>query len=286
MSEHGTDFQTRENEGERRQRRRFERRGRERGYLMPDRAISAADLAHYRLPAMRERIGESRRLLEQALERGRVGVSFSGGKDCTVVAGLLRTLYPSAPLGFFDSGCDYPETYETIRVWGARTITPQRYLIDMLREMGEWGYRGPAYTGTIYDCHAYLFLEPDRQFTVAEGLAVTCWGLRAQESRTRRLYRDIHGPYHYSATREVTVCNPIMDWREKDVWAYIAGAGLPYNRIYDRYAALGLPRRAWRVSSILNTGGADRGKFAVLRQLHPDLFHALSAEFPEIRRMT
>lgn len=250
---------------------------------MPTKAISVADLAHWRQPIMRRRVEEATHILEEALTRGRVGVSFSGGKDCTVVAGLLRKLDPTAPLGFFDSGCDYPETYQTIAHWEARTITPQRYLIPMLKAMGEWGYRGPEYTGEVFDCHAFLFLEPDRQFTVAEGLAVTCWGLRAQESRARKLYRDIHGPFHYSHKREVTVCNPILSWREEDVWAYIAGEGLYYNPIYDRYAALEIPRKSWRVSSILNTGGVAMGKFAWLRQLHPRLFNELAEDFTELR---
>ena len=40
---------------------------------------------------------------------GNVHVSFSGGKDSTVLATLVRSIYPDVPLVFVDTGLEYPE---------------------------------------------------------------------------------------------------------------------------------------------------------------------------------
>lgn len=39
-------------------------------------------------------------------------VAFSGGKDSLIVLDLARRVEPDVPVVFFDSGLDYPETYD------------------------------------------------------------------------------------------------------------------------------------------------------------------------------
>lgn len=45
-------------------------------------------------------------------QRGKVYVSFSGGKDSTVLLDLVRSLYPDVPAVFFDTGLEFPEIKE------------------------------------------------------------------------------------------------------------------------------------------------------------------------------
>ena len=67
---------------------------------------------------------------------GNVFISFSGGKDSTVLLDLARRMYPDIPAVFFNTGLEYPEIrkfalahegVEEIRpLWGAsRTNTRQ-----------------------------------------------------------------------------------------------------------------------------------------------------------------
>lgn len=46
---------------------------------------------------------------------GDVYVSFSGGKDSTVLLHLVRSLYPNVPAVFIDTGLEYPEVREFVK---------------------------------------------------------------------------------------------------------------------------------------------------------------------------
>lgn len=46
---------------------------------------------------------------------GKVYVSFSGGKDSTVLLNIVRQLYPDVPAVFIDTGLEYPELREFVK---------------------------------------------------------------------------------------------------------------------------------------------------------------------------
>lgn len=46
---------------------------------------------------------------------GNVYVSFSGGKDSTVLLNLVRQLYPDVPAVYIDTGLEYPELREFVK---------------------------------------------------------------------------------------------------------------------------------------------------------------------------
>ena len=67
---------------------------------------------------------------------GNVCVSFSGGKDSTVLAHLVHELYPEVPLVFANTGLEYPEIQEFARKMGAEFIRPKMRFDEVISKYG------------------------------------------------------------------------------------------------------------------------------------------------------
>lgn len=67
---------------------------------------------------------------------GNVCVSFSGGKDSTVLAHLVRDMYPDVPLVFADTGLEYPEIRQFARKMGAEFIRPKMMFSEVISKYG------------------------------------------------------------------------------------------------------------------------------------------------------
>ena len=67
---------------------------------------------------------------------GQVYVSFSGGKDSTVLADLVRSVYPDVPIVFSNTGLEFPEIQRFARESGAKVIVPEKSFTQVLTEYG------------------------------------------------------------------------------------------------------------------------------------------------------
>lgn len=67
---------------------------------------------------------------------GDVCVSFSGGKDSTVLAHLVHDLYPNVPLVFSNTGLEYPEIQSFARKMGAEFIRPKMSFSEVISKYG------------------------------------------------------------------------------------------------------------------------------------------------------
>lgn len=245
-------------------------------------AVEPGDFALYQLPAHRRKVEESLDVISQATTHGVIGVTFSGGKDSTVVLDLVRRVVPDSPAGFFDSGAEYPWTYELAALYGVESIHPKESYLDVCRRCGYWGFENPSEPDAVADFSEIFIEEPARQFASKAGISVVALGLRKDESRHRGIYLSKMGSLHLAKYDGLWHLNPISKWNANDVWAYIAGRGLPYNKAYDRMTAVGVPRKEQRVSTLLDPAYATHGRFAVLRQVAPKLFQRYLSEFPKL----
>src|SRR3990167_1862391 len=84
-------------------------------------------------------------------------------------------------------------------------------------------------------CCAILKVEPVKR--AVEEMGVECWvtGLRCTEGRTRTDYREIE-----ERDKGLIKLNPILIWKEREVWQYLALYGVKVNPLYgEGYRSLG-----------------------------------------------
>ena len=67
---------------------------------------------------------------------GDVCVSFSGGKDSTVLAHLVHDVYPDVPLVFSNTGLEYPEIQSFARKMGATFVRPAMRFDEVISKFG------------------------------------------------------------------------------------------------------------------------------------------------------
>jgi len=68
---------------------------------------------------------------------GNVCVSFSGGKDSTVLMDIARRLYPDIPAVFSNTGLEYPEIQRFVKEYGnVDVVTPSMKFVDVVTQYG------------------------------------------------------------------------------------------------------------------------------------------------------
>jgi predicted phosphoadenosine phosphosulfate sulfurtransferase len=208
----------------------------------------------------------------------RIYVSFSGGKDSTVMLHLVmeeaRKRQRKVGVLFVDFEAQYKLTIDHIRemfslykenidpYWVAIPIAlrnavsvfePKWLCWDPSRK-ADWvrkPARGSITDGTVFPFYGgpMEFEEFIPQFSrwYADGALTACLvGIRTDESLNR--YRTLTGkkkcykgiPWTTFVSDSVYNVYPIYDWRTKDLWTYHARTKKPYNRLYDLMHKAGL----------------------------------------------
>ncbi len=156
-------------------------------------------------------------------------VAWTGGKDSTCVLYLwhlyLKQRKAEAPIKaiFIDTGFTFPEIYNTLEIIGKKlqvdleTFSPR---VDLSR-----------YPKTdVLRCCRDLKVRPLHEAILKHGIKVIYTGVRgdetpAREERKWKEPRD-HPPY--------LQINPILHWRESDVWTFHIMHSIPYCELYNR----------------------------------------------------
>lgn len=163
-------------------------------------------------------------------------VSFSGGKDSTVVSDLVRKALgtPSIIHIFGNTTLEFPHTYEYIdRFRQANKKTP------MLRaENKEQSFFnlcdtfGPPSRTLRWCCTIFKtgFIGDKISKTFGDKKTIlTFYGIRRNESTSRNSYE------RSSTGKKISkqlVASPIIDWMDYDIWLYLLTAKVDFNDAY------------------------------------------------------
>lgn len=248
--------------------------------LMPP-LLKAGFLAHGRTIAHKKRVAQAQtRIAEWLSIVSNPYIAFSTGKDSTVVLHLVRSLKLDAVAVYFDADSCLPESHEMLE----RTPHVIRYETDepLLDTIARVGFDNPdrlddaTMQSTVWGPIKRLIA--DYQF---DGVV---FGLRANESRGRRLNAWTRGAIYQYKRDGVWCCQPIWDWQHKDVWAYILSNEIKYCCAYDKL--WNLPEEDQRISYWAGETKRSHGRYAWLKMNYPQLYIQLIERIPEVGRYT
>jgi 3'-phosphoadenosine 5'-phosphosulfate sulfotransferase (PAPS reductase)/FAD synthetase len=202
---------------------------------------------------------------------GDVYVSFSGGKDSTVLLDLVRSIYPKVPAVFVDTGLEYPEIREFVKtidnvIWLKpkmrfdKVIEKYGYPVvskenaqkifeikntksDKLRNKRLYGDVNGS--GKLPEKWKSLINAPFKVSHMCcnkikkepvkryekESNRKPIVGTMAENSRLRKTSYLQHGCNAFDSKRPMST--PIAFWTEEDIWNYIKEKELSYSKIYD-----------------------------------------------------
>lgn len=171
-------------------------------------------------------------------------VSFSGGKDSTVVSDLtLNALGTPKILHIFgDTTLEFPDTMEYVKRFKAsHRLTPvissrnkEKDFFELCKKVGPPS-RVMRWCCTIFKTGA-ITRKIETLFKNKTNI-ITLYGIRRSESLSRNKYeRESKSP---KITKQ-KVISPIIDWQDFDVWLYILKTKIDFNDAYRLgYARVG-----------------------------------------------
>jgi phosphoadenosine phosphosulfate reductase len=235
------------------------------------------------LPSARRRSQTARDLVAAHLTEHGGYVSWSGGRDSTAVVTLVAQVDPSVPVCFFDSGLEFPETYDYIASLTERlglnlhVIPAVPDALTIMAAGGGWDHAAPV-NWDVPDLHDALITTPARaareQFGAAE-----MWGLRSSESVARRALLA-PGQGRFTRADGTVTYSPVWNWRDIDVTGHLAGAGIPENPVYGKLRALGAPSKDLRVGLMWDGNSLEVGRGTWLRRGWPEQWQRIVTALP------
>lgn len=178
----------------------------------------------------RQKVERSLRLISEAykLYGDALVVANSLGKDSVAVWHLAKRVSPNIR-GFIVTTRYKPkETVEFMHREVARYPELEVYKSDI-------EIPGDLYRSDPDRCCRLLKVEPTRK--AIREMGAKCWvtGLRCTEGRTRTEFKEVE-----ERDKVLVKLNPILIWKEREVWQYLALNGVPVNPLYAQgYRSLG-----------------------------------------------
>lgn len=222
--------------------------------------------------------------------RGKGFGAISGGKDSVALAGImaeagLEVTYCHASTELNVPGMDTAseETAERLGLT-LEVIEPDVDVWELLRTCDL--KRGEHDRSDFYSAIAAGNMLV--QYAYEGGFAGSYSGMRADESRGRKMNFRNRGPTYQYTTDRQWMCSPLAWWSATDVFAFLVSRELPIHPYYkmwtDRFREA--PDHA-RVDLVITRENVSRnGAMAVVRLFYPDLWRRIVAARPELARET
>lgn len=206
----------------------------ESGTLLADCDMPPSSHATVPPAELQARTAAALNVLRQAQAEGPAAFSTSLGAEDMVLLDLICQQGLDIAVFTLDTGRLHEETYQLLQRAEARygrrirVVMPDPQAVSQL--VAAQGING-FYDGVPQRqaCCAVRKLQPMKQ--ALQGRRAWVTGQRAAQSVTRAALapREPQGP------GEAVKFNPLHDWREAEVWAYLRTHEVPWNELHDRF---------------------------------------------------
>jgi phosphoadenosine phosphosulfate reductase len=164
---------------------------------------------------------------------GKVTLGSSLGAEDQVLTDMLSKSGGEYSVFTLDTGRLFPETYELIDATNKKYALPIRIYFPDSRQIEEMvNSKG---INLFYDsienrkqCCYLRKVEPLKR--ALSGNEVWITGLRKDQSVNRFFTRLVEWEENYKMLK----VNPLLNWKEEDVWVYIRENDVPYNPLHDK----------------------------------------------------
>lgn len=251
-------------------------------------------MLHSALPSYKRKLQASLDLLQKAKNMGgKWCVSYSTGKDSTVLLDLAYQVFGKELIVLHQSygKTDLPGTVELFEK--AKRKYPLKFIVnqapsnlEVLEKAGGF-FDKPT---TKQQKEAWKWWreqgwEKADEMARDAGVTGNIVGLRAQESRARKISISVHGTFFYNKKQQMHQCRPLAYWNSRDIWAYIISNELEYHPVYD-FARNEEERGRIRNELTLIRGMetlSERGLLAETRMRYPEFIEEIIQEYPELK---
>lgn len=235
---------------------------------------------------------------------GKVYISFSGGKDSTVLLDIVRSIYPEVPAVFINTGLEYPEVLKFVHnTENVIILRPKMKFKDVIEKYGfpVISKENSQKIAEIRNTKSFK-LRQKRLFGDDKGngklsekwiplldapfkISHNCCnvlkknpvkkfeketglkpyvGTMVSDSRLRKTNYLRHGCNNFTSKRGMSL--PLSFWTEDNIWEYIKTRNILYSKIYDMgYSNTGCIFCMFGVH-LDKTG---KNKFQTMKETHP-----------------
>jgi 3'-phosphoadenosine 5'-phosphosulfate sulfotransferase (PAPS reductase)/FAD synthetase len=205
-----------------------------------------------------------------------VGISYSTGKDSTVLVHLVDSLKSQLKCQIinilFDCNAVWQDSFSQLQEMNKIGIKTEiiksnvTYQELRLREHS----KGEKISDNI--ANNWSVYENARKAVEKFDLDLQCIAIRSQESKSRQDFFKYKPNYFFVKKVKVQSFYPLEYWTSKDIWAYIVSNNVPHNQLYYKFAdTFGNKPYNYRVDEYLERDALNNGSLKILKKYYPEI---------------